>query len=137
MDSEDSVSIAIKFVELLNRRKLGELTKLMPPDHKLYPGGETVIAGREKARESLSSYVSEWPEFQIHISDIYSIENRVVFVARTTCSCEQTSRASEIRQRRIYIAKVEKGLVSEFRHLDDTDQVRHEFGVAPEKKITQ
>ncbi|KPL10655.1 hypothetical protein AMJ71_02440 [candidate division TA06 bacterium SM1_40] len=137
MSSDSPVDVGIRFVESINRRDLDGLVALMPPDHKLFPGGGDVITGREKARDALSDYVSSWPEFQIHISDIYLVDNAVVMIGRTTGSCADTPKGIEIQERRIYVAKVEDGFVKEFHHLDDSDQVRKEFGVSAEKRITK
>jgi hypothetical protein len=137
MDRDSLVSLAVTFVERLNRREFDGLLKLMPPDHRLFPGGGEIITGREKAREALSGYVSSWPDFQIHIADVYLVDDSVVMIGRTTGSCTDTPKGVEIRERRIYVAKIEDGRVAEFHHLDDTDQIRKELGVSPERKITK
>lgn len=138
MSSDSAVDIAIEFVEQLNRRDFGGLVDLMASDFQLFPGGEEVISGREKARDALAGYVSSWPDFQIHVSDVHLIENVVVIVGRTTGSCEQVPKGDEIRQRRLYVAKVENGLVTEFRHLpEDTDAIRKELGMSSDTRITE
>jgi hypothetical protein len=137
MGSDTAASVAIKFVERLNRRDVDGLVELMSPDHRLCPGGEEALTGPEEAREGLSAYVSSWPEFQIHIADVYVIDNTVVLVGRTTGSCAGLSREDEIRERRLYVAKIVNGLVAEFRHYaEDTAQVRSYLGATPATKIT-
>lgn len=137
MDRDSLVSVAVAFVERLNRRNFDSLHELMPSDHRLFPGGGEIITGREKAREALSEYVSSWPDFQIHIADIYLVDKSVIMIGRTTGSCADTPRGVEIRDRRIYVARVEDGRVAEFHHLDDTDQIRKELGVSPDRRITK
>ena len=87
MPLERPVNLAIEYVERLNRRDFTGLAEVMSPDHRLLPGGKDVVLGRAAACKSLSGYVSSWPEFQIHISDVYLIGNTVALVARTTGSC--------------------------------------------------
>ncbi len=138
MSSVSRVDIAIEFVERRNRRDFDGLVGLMTPDFRLRPGGAEVISGQEKARDALVGYVSLWPEFQIHVSDVHQVNHTVIIVGRTTGSCEQTPRGVEIRQRRLYVAKVENGLVSEFRHLsEDTDAVRRDLGMSSQTRITE
>ena len=138
MSSDSPVDVAIEFVERLNRRDFDALVGLMTPNFRLRPGGEEVIDGPEESREALVGYVSAWPDFQIHVADVHLIDNAVVIVGRTTGSCEQTPRGVEIRQRRLYVAKVENGLVTEFRHIaEDTDAMRKELGISSRTRVTE
>ncbi len=136
MGVNEPVSVAIEFVERLNRRDFEALARLMSSDHHLFPGGDHVIAGRENARASLSEYAASWPDFQIHIAEIYLAGETVVMVGRTTGSCAGLSRESEICETRIYAARVADGRVTEFRHLDDTPETRGVLGLAAARKIT-
>ena len=137
MPLERPVNLAIEYVERLNRRDFTGLAEVMSPDHRLLPGGKDVVLGRAAACKSLSGYVSSWPEFQIHVSDVYLIGNTVALVARTTGSCAQLTREEEIRDRRLYGAKVVNGLVEEFRYYEeDTPQLREALGVTSASRIT-
>ena len=138
MSSASPVDVAIEFVERLNRRDFDGLARIMTPDFRLRPGGEEIIDGPEESREALEGYVSSWPNFQIHVADVHLIGNAVVIVGRTTGSCEQTPRGVEIRQSRLYVAKVENGLVTEFRHIaGDTDAARRELGMSSHTRVTE
>ena len=65
------------------------------------------------------------------------VGDSVVIVGRTTGSCEQVPKGEEIRQRRLYVAKVVDGLMSEFRHIAvDTGAARQELGITEETRIT-
>jgi len=137
MSSVDAVDVAIEFVERLNRRDFEGLVGVMTPDFRLRPGGEEIIDGPDESREALVGYVSAWPDFQIHIADIHDVGNAIVMVGRTTGSCEQVPKGEEIRERRLYVAKIDDGLVSEFRHIaEDTDAARKELGIGPQTRIT-
>ncbi len=138
MSSVSPVDIAVEFVERLNRRDFDGLVGLMTPDFRLRPGGAEVIRGPEKSQEALVGYVSSWPDFQVHVSDVHQVSDTVIVVGRTTGSCERTPRGVEIRQRRLYVAKVERGLVSEFRHIaEDTDAARRDLGMSSRTRITE
>jgi hypothetical protein len=137
MTSKRPVCLAIEYVERLNRRDFAGLTEIMSPDHRLLPGGKDVLLGRAAACRSLSGYVSSWPEFQIHISEVHLIGNTAALVARTTGSCAQPTREEEIRDRRLYVAKVVTGLVDEFRYYEkDGPQLREALGVTSASRIT-
>ena len=138
MNSDRIVDIAIEYLEKINRRDFDGLLGLMSPHHRLVSEKGETIVGPEKAREALTDYTSKYPEFQIHISDIYLIENTVVAVGRTTGSCTGLTRGVEIRRRLIYVIRVEEGSVAEFKYaIDDTDQVRNDLVVCEATKITE
>jgi hypothetical protein len=137
MTSKRPVNLAIEYVEWLNRRNSSGLAEIKSPDHRLLPAGKDVLQGRAAASESLSGYVSSWPEFQIHISDVDLDGNTVALVARTTGSCVRLSRGEEVRDRRLYVAKDANGLVAEFRvYGEDTPPLREALGVTSVTKIT-
>jgi hypothetical protein len=137
MALERPVNLAVEYVERLNRRDFSGPAEIMSPDHRLLPGGKDVVLGRAAACKSLSGYVSSWPEFQIQISDVYLIGNTVALVARTTGSCVELSREQEIRDRRLYAAKLVNGLVEESRYLEeDTPRQREALGVTSASRIT-
>ena len=138
MSSVSPVDLGIEFVERLNRRDFDGLVGIMAPDFRLRPGGDEIIDGPLEAKEALVDYTEAWPEFQIHISDVHLVDDAVVMIGRTTGSCEQMPKGDEIRERRLYVAKVEDGRVSEFRHIaQDTDAARKELGIGPQTRITE
>ncbi|MCD6328447.1 nuclear transport factor 2 family protein [bacterium] len=138
MNSIRPIDLAIEFVERLNRRDFDGLIRIMAPNFRLGPGVDEIIDGPDESREALVGYTSAWPDFQIHISDVHVTGDTVVMVGRSTGSCENVPRGDEIREKRLYVAKMEGALVSEFRHIaEDTEAAREELGVGPNTRVTQ
>ena len=137
MSSESAVGLAITYVERVNRRDYDGLVELMPEDHRL-DSGRTVYVGPRQAREAWSEYLLDWPDFQIHVSDVHVMGGTVFIVARTTGSCSRRPREIEIRERTIYEAKIEGGLVAGFRLCGrDTDDLRKSLGMTTETRYTE
>lgn len=85
----------------------------------------------------IRDYTLQWPDFQIYINDVYINNDTVIIVGRTTGSCAETERGTEIKDRLIYVLKVEEGFVVEFRYaLEDNEKTRDELGINSAAKIT-
>lgn len=137
MNEKDPVEIAIHFIEKINRRDFDGLADLMSSDHKAMDEKGEENQGREKARNIIADYTMKYPEFQIHINEIFVKEGMVTIVGRSTGSCTGTSRRDEIRDRLLYTIKVENGHATEFQYaMDDTEERRAELGLADATKIT-
>ena len=138
MNQKDTVDAAVTFIEKINRRDFNGLLKVMSPDHKAFDEAGQVTAGSEKASKMIADYITQWPDFQIHINDVYFNNENVIIIGRTTGSCAETSCGTEIRKRLIYVLKVKNGLVVEFRYaLTDNNKNRSDLGINSAIKITE
>jgi ketosteroid isomerase-like protein len=137
MDLRNPVDVAICFVEKINRRDFDGLAELMAPDHTALDAEGEANKGRDVARSMIADYTQKFPEFQIHINDIFQKEGTVIIVGRTTGSCAGTSRDVEIKDRLLYVIKVENGLAIEFQYaMEDTEEKRAELGLGDATRIT-
>lgn len=138
MNQKNTVDVAIKFIEKINRRDFNGLLGIMSPDHIAFNEGGAVTAGSEKAIKMIADYITQWPDFQIHINDIYINNENIIIIGRTTGSCAETSCGIEIRKRLIYVLKVVNGLVVEFQYaLNDDDKTRSDLCIDSAIKITE
>jgi len=138
MNQKNTVDVAVKFIEKINRRDINGLLGIMSPDHKAFDEGGEVTAGSEKAMKMIADYITQWPDFQIHINDVYLNNENVIIIGRTIGSCAETSCGTEIRKRLIYVLKVENGLVVEFHYaLRDDNKTRSDLGIDSAIKITE
>lgn len=53
MNHENTVDVAVKFIEKINRRDFDGLLGIISPDHKAFDEGGEVTAGSEKAMKIL------------------------------------------------------------------------------------
>lgn len=138
MNQQNTVDIAVTFIEKINRRDFNGLLDTMSSDHKSFDEEGKVTAGSEKAMKMIADYITQWPDFQIHINDIYVNNENVIIIARTTGSCAETSCGTEIRKRLMYVLKVENGVVAEFHYaITDDDKTRGNLGIDSAIKITE
>jgi hypothetical protein len=138
MRPQDPVDVAVRFIESINRRDFDHLHELMDHDHQMIDHGGGVHEGRGVAIDMIREYTERWPGFQIHISDIYLTDHVVVIVGRTTGSCADKTPGEEIRERLIYVIRIEGGFAASFRYaLPDTESMRKELGVHDANRITR
>jgi len=138
MNQKDTVDVAVTFIEKINRRDFNGLLKVMSPDHKAFDEAGQVTTGSGKASKMIADYVTQWPDFQIHINDVYLNNENVIIIGRTTGSCAEASSGTEIRKKLIYVLKVESGLVVEFRYaLKADNKTRTDLGINSAIKITE
>jgi hypothetical protein len=138
MKTANPVEIAICFIEKINRRDFDGIGELMSPDHKAMDAKGEANQGRERAKSIIADYTRKYPDFQIHINEIFHKEGTVIIVGRTTGSCAGINRDVEIKDRLLYIIKVKNGLATEFQYaMDDTPEKRTELGVDKAARITK
>ncbi len=138
MGNDNAADTAIEFIEKINRRDFKGLGALMTPDFLCITEGDGEARGRTPATVGIKQYTLDWPDFQIYISDVYVDGGTVSIVGRTTGSCDEDQRGTEIRRRRLYQVTVENGLATSFRFvLPDTETNRTELGMLGAKRITE
>ncbi|MBN1755160.1 nuclear transport factor 2 family protein [bacterium] len=137
MSINSTVDIAVKFIECINRRNFDGLGELMSPAHRLVSDSGEIKEGQELSLKTLRDYTCRWPDFQIHIGEIFMNDEYIIIVARTTGSCDQKPPSEEIRQRRLYRLLIRDGKTREFQYaMEDNNQRREEFRITADKRIT-
>jgi len=137
VSAENPVDVALRFVECINRGDLNSLVALMPEDHTFVDLAGDVEKGRQTMKSGWKQYFTACPEYMIHISDIYLVENEVILVGRTTGSHVGLPRQEEIRDPIIWVAKVEAGLVKEWRLYLDSEERRAQLGATETTQVTK
>jgi ketosteroid isomerase-like protein len=138
MNVKNPVEVAIRFIEMINRRDFDALAELMSSDHSAMDANGRVNQGRDVARKMIADYIRAYPDFQIHINEIYEKDGTVIIVGRTTGSCNGTRRDVEIKDRLLYVIKVKDGLATEFQYaMEDTPKKRAELAVDQAIRITE
>jgi ketosteroid isomerase-like protein len=129
MTRSRNVDVAFRFVEAINRLDLDALTDLMTDDHVFVDlsGGRHV--GKVTMRDGWREYMTSFPEYMIHVSEVHEVGDTVFLVGRTTGSHLRLPREVEFRESIIWAAKIREGRVAEWRLYDDTPEVRSDLDV--------
>jgi len=85
--------IAFRFVECINRLDLEGLSDLIADYHKFIDLAGDSLIGKEAVTKAWREYMSRFPGYMIHISEVFDIDNEVVLVGRTTSSHLQIPRS--------------------------------------------
>ncbi len=130
MERTNPAEVAICFIESINHRDFDGLAALMSDNHRAIDEKGEVNQGREVAKGVIEDYTKQFPDFLIHINEVYRQEGTVIIMGRSTGSCAGTPRDIEIKERLLYVFKVKEGLVTEFQYaIADTAEKRAELGV--------
>ncbi len=137
MGNKNPADTAIEFVEKINRRDFHGILNMMSAQHKAVDEKGQGATGQENAAKMIRDYTVQWPDFQIYINDVYVNNETVIIIGRTTGSCAETTRGTEIKNKLLYALRVEDGLVAEFRYaLEYNDKNRNELGLSSATRIT-
>jgi len=128
--------IAFRFVECINRLDLVGLSDLMTDDHKFVDLAGDSLIGREAMKEAWREYMSRFPDYMIHISEVFEIDNEVVLVGRTTGSHLQIPRSEEFAGGTlIWVAIIEDDKIAEWRLYYDTPANRETLKMAEANRV--
>jgi len=129
MKEREAVDLTFRFVEAINRRDLAKLAELMTEDHVFVdPSGER-HAARETMRQGWAEYFARYPEYMIHVHEIYLDDGVVSLVGRTTGSHLGLARLDEFRGSVIWVARIRDDRLSEWHVLLDDAEVRRRWRI--------
>jgi len=104
--------------------------------HKFIDLAGDSLIGKEAVTAAWREYMSRFPGYMIHISEVFDIDNEVVLVGRTTSSHLQIPRSEEFAGRTlIWVAKIENDKVAEWRLYYDTPANRVTMKMAEVNRI--
>jgi ketosteroid isomerase-like protein len=129
MSRSSNTDVAFRFVEAINRLELDTLTDLMTEDHTFVDLSGDRHEGRETMRDGWREYMTSFPEYMIHVSEVYEVGDTVFLVGRTTGSHLKLPREVEFREPIIWAAQIRDGRVAEWRLYDDTPGNRCELDI--------
>ena len=65
-----AISLALLFVELINRHDVPGLVSLMSEDHRLVDGLGEIVRGRERLRKGWLAYFEMVPDYALEVSQV-------------------------------------------------------------------
>lgn len=120
MANMNSEKIALSFVEKINAQDADGLSKLMTDDFRFIDYEGNINEGREMMRKGFASYFSSYPKYKIIVEKICQSGNDVAIIGKTTGS--HAPPEIEAKWTLIWIAKIENGLVAEWRIYSDIEK---------------
>jgi len=110
---EEMKSVALAFVESINKGDSKALINLQTEDFTLIDVDGDVFRGRD----GWESYFSDNPKYRIHIQHILTGGNGVAIIGKTTGS--HVAREIEEKENVLWTAEIREGLVAEWRLYTD------------------
>ncbi|MBD3406110.1 MAG: hypothetical protein GF411_08300 [Candidatus Lokiarchaeota archaeon] len=121
--NKENLEVALRFNKYINERNLLELGNLMTEDHSFISSSNTVESGKEHMIEAWREFFESYPDYRNIFEYTEVHEELVILVGYSTCSEESLDGPA------IWTAKINDGLVSEWRVYDDTIEVRTKLGI--------
>lgn len=136
MNPSDPVERTLKFIECINKGDLNTLQAMLSEDHTFIDASGEVHVGRSLMVEGWRSYMNDFPNYLIHVCELYLQESRVIVVGRTTGSHTGQTRAEEIRETLLWEAEIEGERVRRWQIHEDRPVVRAGLGTDPGAQVT-
>jgi uncharacterized protein (TIGR02246 family) len=123
VSSRDPAAVALEFVDCINRQDVEGLAALMTEDHTFvgYERGDRT-QGREVMAGGFAEYFAAFPEYRIQVSRVLRSGDDIAIIGTTTGS--HVPPELEARETLIWTARIEQGLVAEWRIYTDLDQIQ-------------
>ena len=115
-------SVALKFVEIINKGDSKELIKLQTEDFTLIDmQGDTY-----KGRDDWKSYFTTYPKYKIHTKHILTSGNNIAIIGKTTGS--HIPPKLEEQETVLWTAEIRDGLVAQWRIYSDINEIKKKAG---------
>ncbi len=122
-------SIALDFVDCINRGDLESLVALMSGNHRLEVFDAPPVIGRDANRAAWRAYLDAYPRYVIHPERIACCDARVAILGHTTGSHRGLPDHEEKEIHLIWLALVHEQQVETWRLIDDTPVNRAMYGL--------
>ena len=119
----DPASIALQFNAQINARDLAALAALMSPDHRFVDRDGQVTAGKEAMLDAWQRFFVRFPEYHNTFTQVESKGDLVVMCGYATWQ------AGGAPDHAIWTARIEGGLVAEWRIYADCNENPRIFGL--------
>jgi ketosteroid isomerase-like protein len=123
----ESLRIARRFVEAINRQSVEEITRLMSDDHLFVDSGGMRVQGREKMKAGWQGYFRMVPDYSITIEETF-VKGSVVVLLGTAQGTYTAGGPLDAENRwqtpAAWKAVIRAGLVSEWRVYADLEPLR-------------
>jgi hypothetical protein len=117
----------LAFIQAINRREIGTLTKLMAPDHEFVDSLGAVVRGRDSMRQAWIAYFFMIPDYTIEITGIFPLGESVAITGTASGTVAVRGELPEANRWVIPLAvraEVHDGLVARWQVFADNDPVR-------------
>jgi ketosteroid isomerase-like protein len=124
MDSFDVMMAALRFNEKINQQDLDGLTALMTKDHTFIDMSDEVFRGKDVMKEGWRKFFSAYPDYKNIFTRVQVMKDDfIVMIGHSKCSYKPLDVPA------LWSAKIQEGLVSEWRVYEDTLQNRKKLGI--------
>ncbi len=123
LDDFELISIALRFNERINARDLTGLGEMMTEDHVFIDIPGEVHEGRSMMVSGWFDFFRLYPDYRNNFTHVVAKDDLVIMVGFSECSHDPLNGPA------IWTAKIQEGLISEWRVYDDKDEFRKELGI--------
>jgi ketosteroid isomerase-like protein len=120
-------TVVRRFVERINAHDLAGIVALLAPDHRFVDSLGAAFEGRETLRAGWAGYLRMVPDYAIELERVVADGDEVVLIgsARGTYSRDGALHpADSWRTPAAWLARVERGLLAEWRVYADNEPIR-------------
>jgi ketosteroid isomerase-like protein len=123
-DSFDAKEVVLRFNGCINSRDLEGLTSLMSADHRFIDSEGELYQGKAAMRQAWRQFFESYPDYRNHFESVISRGDAVAIQGYSSCA------EAELDGPALWQAKVERGLVKEWRVYLDTPKNRRKLGLS-------
>lgn len=135
MTPENALDLVFRFVEHINRRDLSGLSALMSDDHVFIDLSGEEHRNKDDLVQGWHSYFTQFPDYMIHLAEVFVRDNIVVLIGRTTGSHTGRPRAEEFQGTIIWVAETHQGKLRSWRILNDNHDNRTSLTLSSAKRF--
>ncbi len=121
------VRITLDFIEAINSNNLDKITAMMTEDHLFIDLDKEEIYRIKTLVRWWQFYFSHWPDYKICVSEIFSKDNKVIVVGRTSGSHVGIPESKEFKETLIWYSEVVDDRIKNWHLHFDTEENRKKF----------
>jgi hypothetical protein len=127
-----AVTVAVRFVDHINRRDLDGVRGLLTADHRLEVFDEEPLVGRDANTDAWRGYFEAFPRYVIYTDRLAERDGTVAIRGHTTGSHLGLPDDEERQLHLIWLVDVDDGAVARWRLIEDNEANRLRHGLADE-----
>ena len=124
MIERNLISIALRFNEKINARDLTGLSDMMTKEHVFIDSSDETHKGRNEMILGWAEFFRKYPDYRNNFIQVLVKDKVVIMLGFSECSYDPLDGDA------IWTAKIENGLVAEWRVYDDTPDNREKFSLS-------
>ena len=122
-DSEDAVSVVMKFIDAINAGDSKKLVSLQTEDFTFIDMAGDKFVGRDE----WTDYFTDYPDYKIHVLQTLLSGNGVAIIGKTTGS--HLAPDIEVLETVLWTAQVRDGMIAEWRIYSDLQDAKEKLGL--------